>query len=146
VNVAYESVRSRLHPTCVACSPSHPDGYRLRFAEQADGSVEGEIACSADLEGYPGLVQGGIISLLFDSAMANCLFARGLRALTAELNVHFVRPVVIGGRARVVARVVRDMHPLYLVEAELAQGGSIRARATAKFMVDETFSAELPAP
>jgi acyl-coenzyme A thioesterase PaaI-like protein len=122
---------------CVACSPWHPHGYQLWFEEQPDGSMVGQIHCSTDLEGYPGLLQGGFISLVFDSAMVHCMFARGFRALTAELSVKFMRPVKTGGTATVAARIVSDMHPLYLIEAELTQDRLIRAKATAKFMVQE---------
>lgn len=129
------ALRDELHPRCIACSPDHQRGFGLAFAAQPDGSVEGQLDCAPHLEGYPGLVHGGVLSLVFDSAMANCMFARGCRAVTAELTVRYTHPVRLGGPARVTARVSRDLHPLYYLEAGLTQDGVLKARATAKFMV-----------
>ena len=65
------------------------------------------------------------------------MFAHGHKALTAELSVKFMRPVATGGKATVTAQIVTNMHPLYLVEAALTQDLVIRAKATAKFMVQD---------
>jgi acyl-coenzyme A thioesterase PaaI-like protein len=133
----HNALRERLHPRCIACSPARADGFRLDFVRTADGGVATDLDCADDLEGYPGLLHGGVISLVFDSAMANCMFARGYRAVTAELSVRFSSPVSLGAPARITARIVKDMHPLYYLEAQLSQRGAEKARATAKFMVQE---------
>ena len=135
VSLFTDTLRDFLHPRCIACAPTHPSGFQLRFRACAEGGVETELACGPQLEGYPGLVHGGVISLVFDSAMANCMFAHGHRAVTAELTVRFVNPVALGGSARVRAHVTKDMHPLYVLEAFLEQDGAVKARATGKFMV-----------
>jgi len=134
-------LRRRLHPRCIACSPERADGFHLDFAASPDGGVAIELGCPGEYEGYPGWVHGGVISLVFDSAMAQCMFARGYRAVTAELKVRYVHPVSLEAGARVTARIVKEMHPLYLLEARLLQGGDLRARATAKFMVEEEVEA-----
>jgi acyl-coenzyme A thioesterase PaaI-like protein len=105
--------------------------------KSVDRGVVTQLACTDDLEGYPGLLHGGVISLVFDSAMANCMFARGYRAVTAELSVKFANPVSLGTEAQITANIVKDMHPLYVLEAQLLQSGSVKARATGKFMVQE---------
>ncbi len=110
---------------------------KLHFVDEAEDSVVAEFRCPDSLEGYPGWLHGGIISLALDSAMANCMFARGFRAVTAELSVRFRNPVATGRTARVSARIVQDMHPLYALEAKLVQDGVERANATGKFMVQE---------
>ena len=131
----HEDLRARVHPGCVACSPTNPRGLQLRFHQSVDGSVSTSYLCDPSLEGYPGFLHGGIIALLFDSVMVNCLFVRGHQALTAELNLRYTSPVQMTSPVDVEARVTKDMHPLYLVEATMTQDGSPRARAEAKFMV-----------
>jgi acyl-coenzyme A thioesterase PaaI-like protein len=131
----HEDVRARVHPGCVACSPNNPKGLKLQFFQNVDGSVSTTYLCDPSLEGYPGFLHGGIIALIFDSVMVNCLFARGHQALTAELNLRYTSPVQMTSPVDVEARVTKDMHPLYLVEATMTQDGSPRARAEAKFMV-----------
>jgi acyl-coenzyme A thioesterase PaaI-like protein len=134
-SASHENVRARVHPGCVACSPTNPKGLQLQFQQNVDGSVSTSYLCDPSLEGYPGFLHGGIIALIFDSVMVNCLFARGYQALTAELKLRYTSPVQMTLPVDVHARVTKDMHPLYLVEAAMTQDGSPRARADGKFMV-----------
>jgi uncharacterized protein (TIGR00369 family) len=85
-------------------------------------------------QGYDGYLHGGVIAALLDSAMTNCLFAHGRIALTGELNVRFLKPVVVNEPAIVSARVVESSPPLFCMEAELSQNGQSVAKATAKFI------------
>jgi acyl-coenzyme A thioesterase PaaI-like protein len=80
------------------------------------------------------MLHGGVISAIADGAMTNCLFARGLRAVTAELNVRFRHPIVLDSPLEAAARVTRESAPLFLVEATLTQNGEVRATATGEFM------------
>lgn len=105
------------------------------FSDLPDGGVRTSFPCPDSFEGYPGYVHGGIISTLMDCAMANCLFAAGLQAVTAELVVKFRRPVLIGSPVEIQARIVKDMNPLYAMEASVSQDGTIKASASAKFFL-----------
>ncbi len=91
--------------------------------------------CARTFEGYPGYLHGGIISTILDSAMANCLFAQGHQAVTAELAVRFRAPVTLDRLAVAEAYATRDLFPLFLMEASLTQDGETKATATAKFIV-----------
>jgi uncharacterized protein (TIGR00369 family) len=133
----WPALRETAHPRCVACSPDHKSGLKLDFEDAGGGVVRATFDCSAVFEGYPGQLHGGIVSTLVDAAMANCLFAQKLQAVTAELAVRFKAPVVLGQQAIVEAKVVRDMFPLFLMEAGLTQDGKVKALATAKFIVQE---------
>jgi acyl-coenzyme A thioesterase PaaI-like protein len=130
-------LRASAHPRCVACSPCHPFGLKLDFRDAGGGAVRATFACNEAFEGYPGRLHGGIISTLLDAAMANCLFFRNLKGVTAELVVNFKAPVALNREATVEARVTRDIFPLFLMEAGLVQGGEPKASATAKFFVPE---------
>jgi len=87
-NVLHES-----HRQCVVCGSDHPFGLHLDFVEGDDGSVEATVECESLFQGYPGMVHGGIVSMLLDGAMTNCLFAHGQPGVTGELNVRFGYPV-----------------------------------------------------
>jgi uncharacterized protein (TIGR00369 family) len=128
-------LREIAHPRCVACSPDNKSGLKLNFQEAGEGAVRATFDCSAAFEGYPGQLHGGIISTLLDAAMANCLFAQNLQGVTAELSVKFKAPVVLKHQAAAEAHVVRDLFPLFLLEANLTQDGEIKATATGKFVV-----------
>ena len=109
-------------------------GLALRYAPQPDGSVSANFLGHCALEGYPGLLHGGVIAALLDGAMINCLFARGIRRLTAELKVRYHAGVVAAEDASLQAWVEDDAYGLFQLRAELRQGGTVKASATGKFM------------
>jgi acyl-coenzyme A thioesterase PaaI-like protein len=106
----------------------------MSFQLGADGSVESHVNCRALFQGYPGFLHGGIVSALLDGAMTNCLFARGVKAMTGNLSVRFLSPVRTNCTAIVRARVTKSRPPLYVLGAELIQNDCVAARAVAKFM------------
>jgi acyl-coenzyme A thioesterase PaaI-like protein len=128
-------LREIAHPRCIACSPDNKAGLKLDFENVGAGVVRTTFDCGAAFEGYPGQLHGGVISMLLDAAMANCLFAQELQAVTAELSVRFKAPVVSKRQAMVEGQVARDLFPLFLMEASLIQDGEVKATATAKFIV-----------
>lgn len=131
---SFASLRTRLHPRCVVCSPDHPGGLCLHFAAGADDTVVAEFELDQAVEGYVGWPHGGITAAVLDGAMTNWLFAHGLTGVTAELKVRFRHPVVLGEPAVVTARLRRVSHPLYELEACITQGGQLKVRAVGRFM------------
>lgn len=129
-----ENLRARVHPRCIVCSPANLLGLHQEYALQPDGSVEGVLAGSAVLEGYSGLLHGGVTAALLDGAMANCLFARGVRALTAELTVRYLEPINVPGEMTTRAHLTESHRPLHLLRAELRQDGRVKATALGKFI------------
>jgi len=129
-----DATRENLHPRCIVCGRPGPAGLGLEFHVQSDGSVTASFDCQENFEGYDGMLHGGVISTIADGAMTNCLFAYGITAVTAELNVRFRHPIELGTPLRVTARIIRRTEPLFLVEAELTQAGQLKAKATGKFM------------
>ena len=129
-----EATRSDMHPRCIVCGRSGPAGLGLKFQVQPDGSVSASFDCRKDFEGYDGMLHGGVISAIADGAMTNCLFAHGITAVTAELNVRFRHPVELGEPLTVTAKITRRTAPLFCVEAKLTQADQIKVTATGKFM------------
>ncbi len=126
--------QTEAHPFCFVCSGSNPLGLALRYAPQPDGSVSAKFLGNAMLEGYSGLLHGGLIAAMLDGAMTNCLFARGIRGLTAELKVRYHESVAASEEVLLRAWLEDDAHGLYQLRAELTQGGAVKASATGKFM------------
>ena len=119
--------------TCIPGASSAAD-LGLEFRLLSDGSVTGSFDCNTDFEGYAGMLHGGVISAIADGAMTNCLFAHGIAAVTAELNVQFRHPIELGIPLTVTAKMTRHGEPLFLMKAELTQSGQLKARATGKFV------------
>ena len=124
------------HEWCLLCGSRNPRSLNLRFAACGEG-VRAEFTPGPDLQGYRGILHGGIVSALLDSAMTHCLFQRGIRAVTGDLHVRFLHSIPYYQPLEIRARIVSTRPPLYRLEAELLQGGKIMAKAEAKFMKQE---------
>ena len=127
------NIRNRVHPKCVVCSSANTKGLHLHFDVADDGSVKADFQCDEAFEGYPGVLHGGVISSILDGAMGNCMFACGQAAVTVEMTTRFRHPVTTCNQATVSARIIGASHSLYLLEAEIAQDGEIKATAKGKF-------------
>jgi uncharacterized protein (TIGR00369 family) len=131
---ALARIRAREHANCMVCSPSSKHGLGLQFAVSKDGSVQATFNCDKVFEGYANVLHGGMISCLLDGAMTNCMFAHGYAPVTAELNVRFLRPVVIGEPSTVRAWIERSSSRLHRLKAEIVQNRQLKASAVGKFM------------
>ena len=128
------SMREQHHSACPVCGDHNPNGLHAAFEVRPDGSVEAEVICEKDKEGYDGHLHGGLIASLLDGAMTNCLFSHGIPAVTGELIVRMVHPLQAGTKMVVCAWLERRLSPLYLMKAELRQGGGVAAKGKGKFM------------
>ena len=129
-----ERTRQRFHPLCMVCGRPCPSALGLEFRLLDDGSVQARFVCSKSHQGFRDILHGGVISSLLDGAMTNCLFAHGIAAVTAELVVHFRHPIATGAPLTVVGRISRSSPPLYVLDAEIIQDGTIMAIGKGKFM------------
>ncbi len=127
-------MRNRMHPLCILCGDSRKDALALGFSLRTDDSVEASFDCSDFYQGYQGMLSGGVAASLMDSAMTNCLFARGIAAVTAELKIRFRHPVPLGGALLVRARLERSRKPLHFTRAEIVIKGRVFCEAEGKFM------------
>jgi len=98
------------------------------------GVVEATFPCQPAFASYPGMLHGGMICMLLDGAMTNCLFAHGLVAVTVDMNVRFRQPVAVSRPAVVRAWLESENSPLHRLAAELLQGGQVVATATGRFV------------
>lgn len=110
-------------------------GLALRYSVQPDGSVAATFLGNCTLEGYSGLLHGGVIAALLDGAMTNCLFARGLPALTVELKVRYHESVQAAEEVAIRAWLEDDARGLYQLRSELRQDGKTKVSGSAKFMM-----------
>jgi acyl-coenzyme A thioesterase PaaI-like protein len=103
-----------------------------------DGDVcRGELEAGEHHVGYRGVVHGGILYSALDDVMANWLFLRGERAVTARCEVRYREPVRLGTRVVVEARLKKRRGPLAILEGRAirAGDGAVVAECEASFMV-----------
>ncbi len=125
---------------CFACGQDNPDGLRLRFEYPEPGKCRAEFVPSQRLQGWKGVLHGGIVSTLLDEALAHALGGSergggGSGAVTAELTVRFKKPVPIGSRVTLTGRVLSVKGRMAEAESEITdEQGNILASALGKLV------------
>jgi acyl-coenzyme A thioesterase PaaI-like protein len=121
---------------CFVCGPANPIGLHLDF--RLDGELcRGEFTPSEHHVGYDGVVHGGILYSALDDVLANWLFLRGERAVTARCEVRYREPVGVGTALLLEGRLRRRRGPLAILEGRVlrAEDGVMVAECEASFMV-----------
>ena len=94
---------------CFGCGHQNPFGLKLTFEEQ-DETYIARFTGRPQHQGYDGIMHGGIVSTLLDEIMARYLYAKGMNAVTARLEVRYLKPTPIGVplllKGRIVERLV----------------------------------------
>lgn len=122
------------HPNCLLCGDDNPWSLRLRFDPGPDGGVVARFRGRSELQGYDGILHGGVIASLLDAAMTNCLFQMAVEAVTGDLRIRYRRSVPYYADLELRARVLLVKRPLFVVEADLVCDSRIAASASARFM------------
>lgn len=80
---------------CFACDPRNELGLRLKFfADDEKGEVFTKITPEKHLEGFPGILHGGIQCALMDEVAFWTMFDKYQKiSLTTNINMDFMRPV-----------------------------------------------------
>jgi uncharacterized protein (TIGR00369 family) len=123
--------------TCFGCGGASSHGMKLAFeANTETGLVTGRFKIGADFQGSYGILHGGIIAVLLDEAMGKVCRLSDVRAVTAELNVEFLRPI------RVDQEIIVEAHQTKREGRELFHHGEIRevsgrvlARGRGRFVI-----------
>lgn len=124
---------------CFGCGGANARGMKLTF-EQDDSAkrIRGAFKLGAEYQGGPGFIHGGIIATVLDEAMGKVSRFRGVRAVTAELIVEYLKPVSVDAplliEAYEVERTGRNLH--YVGEIR-NQAGDLLVRGRGRFVVIE---------
>jgi uncharacterized protein (TIGR00369 family) len=120
---------------CFGCGPANDTGLRLAFFQAEDGSVVSFPQIANRFEGPPTYVHGGVIATMLDEAMSKAVRARGVTAMTRQMEIDYRRPVPSGTEVRMEGRVVREEGRKHWAEARiLNEKGVTLASATGLFV------------
>jgi acyl-coenzyme A thioesterase PaaI-like protein len=125
---------------CFGCGGNNDAGMRLVFDLDFDAKrIRGRFVLGANYAGGAGFAHGGIIAVVLDEAMGKISKLTEEKAVTAELNVLFRKPVPVDkeivvegwqeeekGRNRFRVGEIRDAE------------GNLLARGTARFVAIDT--------
>lgn len=120
---------------CFGCGLENPSGLRLKFFTASDGSIVCHPRLARRFAGPPGHAHGGIIATLLDEAMSKANRARGVVAMTRQMNVEYLRPVPLAARLTLTARHLSAHGRRHHCEAALTdESGQVLATAAAVFV------------
>lgn len=122
------------HGRCILCGRDNPGSLRISFEKYGNDSVKTTFSPNSFLQGYTGVLHGGVISSLLDSAMTHCLFHHGIKAVTGELNIRFLKPIPCNAKLEISASLLSSYPPLYMLKSSIKIDGLAYAKAEAKFM------------
>lgn len=122
------------HQGCLLCGSVNPFSLQLAFQDTAAGGVRAVFHSSRVLQGYTGIMHGGVAAALLDSAMTNCLFHHGIEALTGDLHVRYLHPVPCPADLEIHAWISANHAPLYLLNSEITFQQQVLVRAEGKFV------------
>jgi uncharacterized protein (TIGR00369 family) len=109
----------------------------IELVEVTNGTATLALEVRNDLKQNHGVVHGGAIASLIDSAMAFAiipLLAAREKVTTVDLTISYLRPLT-KGRATATARVVRSGRRLFVVSADvLDDGGKLAATALSTYI------------
>lgn len=92
---------------CFGCGGANERGMRLTFEQDDEARrIRGTFRLGPEYAGGAGFVHGGIIATLLDEAMGKVSRFRGLRAVTAELTIEYLKPVRVDEEFVIEAREV----------------------------------------
>ena len=122
--------------SCFVCGSENPRGLHLRFERTESGEMTANWTPDAELEGFRGIIHGGMITTVLDESMAKAVSVTGVEALTAELRVRLRRHVATGSRVRVRGWVESRNKRMIKAEAALTAPDQTEfAHAWATFLV-----------
>jgi acyl-coenzyme A thioesterase PaaI-like protein len=145
------SAGKRLEPRddnlCFGCGAGNARGMQLLFeADDVTKRIRGEFRLGAEYQGGPKFLHGGIIALVIDEAMGKVSRFRQARAVTAEMTIEYLKPVVVDQEIVVEAFESEEPKGRNLFHAcEIRKpDGTLLARGRGRFViVGEKFIAEV---
>ena len=98
----------------------------LQLGEFRDGEASIHLEVREELKQNQGVVHGGAIASLIDTASAFAVLTRietNERVTTTDLTIHYLRPVT-GGRMTAMARIIRGGRRLFVLSVDVTNDAS----------------------
>lgn len=122
---------------CILCGLDNPFGLKAVFYELADGQVCSVCTTREDHQSYPNRHHGGMTAAILDETIGRAAMPKypDQWAVTAELQIRYLKPLPLEVEVKTLARVDRDTRLLYEGSGEIyLPDGSIAATARGKYL------------
>lgn len=103
---------------CFVCGIKNPNGLKLSFRYNKDqNQLETEVIFPQHLQGWSGIVHGGLISTVLDEIVVKAAEIQNIKCVTAEINVKFKKPAYTGKIYFVLGKINETKKRLILAES-----------------------------
>lgn len=123
----------RPSPYNAVIGTGNPLAAPLVLTTRDASGVRGRVRFGTAYEGAPGLVHGGVLSLVMDQVFGEAAIAAAVGGMTVGLELRYTAPTPIATDLDVEARVVDAGERLVRLEGSITAGGTTTATATATF-------------
>ena len=122
---------------CFGCGGANPRGLHLAFdRDEPRQRIVGRFRIPADFQGGGGFLHGGIIATVLDEAMSKVSRFSGVRAVTAELTVEYLKPIRVDQEIFVEGFSARQEGRQLYHEGEIRNAeGVLLARGRGRFVI-----------
>ncbi len=122
---------------CFACDPRNTRGLRLRFyADDEKGDVYTRTTPEKHLQGFPGILHGGIQCALVDEVAFWTMFDKYKKiALTAKIDMEFLRPVGTASELEVRGRITGEDGRKVRVEVVIYEQQKVCTRSRVDYII-----------
>jgi uncharacterized protein (TIGR00369 family) len=119
---------------CFVCGQENAQGLGLRFRRNALArEAEADLQFPPHLQGWQGVVHGGLLATVLDEAMVQAAMAGGTTCVTAEITVKYRQPALTGTPYGLSAKVVATKGRIITAESRICDArGQIFAQASGK--------------
>jgi acyl-coenzyme A thioesterase PaaI-like protein len=130
----YEDFRIRPH-NCFACGELNEIGLHLKLNLEP-GRCWTELTLPRRVEGWEGIIHGGILCTILDEVMAWALVANDNWGVTARMSVEFRKPVTVGQAIRAEGWITESKRRLQITAGRIldADTGAELAAAHATYV------------
>jgi len=123
------------YKNCFVCGDENNCGLKVKFFEEQE-KAKAEFVADHRFEGYRNVLHGGIISALLDEVMIKIVLAKGILVVTAQMEVKFKRPVMVGERLFMEGKIKDQKGRIFLTQGKITnENGALVALGSAKYVV-----------
>jgi uncharacterized protein (TIGR00369 family) len=122
---------------CFCCGINNDLGLKAEFYELEDGQVVAIFDPKEAYQSYPQRLHGGISATILDETLGRAILVLepDTWGVTAELNLRYKKPVPLGQPLRVLGRVTKNSHRLFIASGEIIlPNGEIAVTAEGKYV------------
>jgi acyl-coenzyme A thioesterase PaaI-like protein len=123
---------------CFGCGVDHPTGLHMKSIAGEGLTATCVFTVNEMHQGAPGLAHGGLLSLAFDEALGKLMYLLQVPAVTGHLDTDFIKPIPVGSKLFINARITGQERRKVYTEAEgrlNSPDGELALKASALYVV-----------